>query len=109
MTDLISRSAAIDIINEERRFAEELRRSTFDSEDRAHNMGQLGCAIGLSRKIKELPALDAVPVVRCRDCAHWKPCEVKGFEGKKYCEWAGWLVGENAYCVYGEVKSNAAD
>ncbi len=41
-------------------------------------------------------------VVHCKDCAHWKPCEVKGFEGKRYCEWAGWLVGENAYCVYGE-------
>ena len=63
---------------------------------------------GIRAAIEAAPAVDAVPVVRCKDCAHWKPCEVKGFEGKKYCEWAGWLVGENTYCVYGEVKSNAA-
>lgn len=56
--------------------------------------------------IEELPALDVAPVVRCKDCKHWKPCEVKGFEGHKYCEWAGWLVGENGYCVYGEVKEH---
>lgn len=69
-TDAISRSAAIDIINEERRFIESLRETVFDNEDRAHNTGELGCAIGLARKIKELPALDAVPVVRCRECKH---------------------------------------
>lgn len=70
MTDLISRSAAIDIINEERRFIESLRETAFDNEDRAHNTGELGCAIRLARKIKELLAIDAVPVVRCKDCIY---------------------------------------
>ena len=63
MNDAISRSAAIDIINEERRFIESLRETVYDNEDRAHNTGELGCAIGLARKIKELPALDVEPVV----------------------------------------------
>jgi hypothetical protein len=65
--DAISRSAAIDIIDEERRFIESLRETAFDNEDRAHNTGELGCAIRLARKIKELPALDVAPVVH----AYW--------------------------------------
>lgn len=70
MTDAISRSAAIDIINEERRFIESLRETAFDNEDRAHNTGELGCAIRLARKIKVLPALDVAPVVRCYECKY---------------------------------------
>lgn len=65
-TDAISRSAVLDIINEERRFIESLREITYDNEDRAHNTGELGCAIRLARKIKDLPALDVAPVVHAR-------------------------------------------
>ena len=46
--------------------------------------------------------VDAVPVVRCKDCKHWIK-DVAGcteFVGR--CEWANWMVGENGYCVYGE-------
>lgn len=101
-TDAISRSRVLDTLEAEKR----------------RLMGGRGCDWPFTGEvlakavetvidfIKQVPAIDAVPVVRCKDCAHWKPCEVKGFEGKMYCEWAGWLVGENAYCVYGEVKNN---
>ena len=33
--------------------------------------------------IQKVPTIDAVPVIHCKDCAHWRPCEVKGFEGHK--------------------------
>ena len=56
------------------------------------------------RSIDSAPAIDAVPVVRCRECIHW----VGDFPGAtkhvKRCEWAGYMVGENGYCVYGERK-----
>ena len=55
--------------------------------------------------IDRAPTIDAVPVIRCKDCAHWKPCEKPEFAGHKYCEWAGWLFGENAYCAYGEKEA----
>lgn len=97
--DLISRSAVLNSIEDW------MDDGTGDEFDRGYDFAMRRAM----RIIRNAPAVDAVPVVRCKDCAHWKPCEVKGFEGKKYCEWAGWLVGENAYCVYGEVKSNAAD
>lgn len=105
MTDAISRSAVLDVINEERRFAEELRRSTLDSEDRAHNMGQLGCAIGLARKIKELPAVDTVPVVRCKDC-----CYLAKDGESLYCTYHNNInVTEEFYCATGEVKDAQAN
>ena len=76
--DLISRSAVLDVINKERRFIEELRETTFDNEDRAHNTGELGCAIRLARQIKDLPAIDAVPVVHARRT----PMNIKTIDGK---------------------------
>lgn len=51
------------------------------------------------------PTIDAVPVVRCKDCKHWKSCS-GATEHVKCCEWAGYMVGENGYCVYGEVKEH---
>lgn len=93
MNDAISRSAILDRLEMFRRNYR-LKAGYYDAMTDA--LGELRFA----------PALDVAPVVRCKDCKHWKPCEVKGFEGHKYCEWAGWLVGENGYCVYGEVKEH---
>ena len=93
-SDAISRSAVLDIINEERRFIESLRETAYDNEDRAHNTGELGCAIRLARKIKELPALDVAPVVHARwvtqgievYCTH---CMMPQDDGTNYCPYCG--------------------
>ena len=93
MTDVISRRAVLDRL--------EMLRWNYSL--KAGYRDAMTDAIG---EVSNALTIDAAPVVRCKDCAHWKPCEVKGFEGNMYCEWAGWLVGENAYCVYGEVKDD---
>lgn len=61
------------------------------------------------RCIKNIPKctfVDAVPVVRCRDCKHWgdhDDVEVPGETDKiKACGCAIWMIGENGYCSYGE-------
>lgn len=50
------------------------------------------------------PTVDAVEVVRCKDCKHW----LKDFAGCTEfvgrCEWANYAVGATGYCVYGERK-----
>lgn len=56
----------------------------------------------------EIPALDAVPVVRCKDCKHWRPC-AGATEHVKCCEFAGYMVGANGYCVYGEKRAEDTD
>ena len=70
MDDLISRAAAIDALKQAAYW--------YDGE----------------RKIAELPAVDAVPVVRCKDCMYWKsdmlthfwkPCDVIKTDIDWYC------------------------
>lgn len=52
--------------------------------------------------IKNAPTIDAVPVVRCKDCKAWGTGTLIETEKIKICRWARYMVGENGYCVYGE-------
>ena len=58
------------------------------------------------RSIDSAPTIDAVPVVRCMECIHWVGDFPGATEYVKRCEWAGYMVGENGYCVYGERKED---
>lgn len=52
--------------------------------------------------IADVPTVDAVPVVRCKNCKHWGmglPIETEHGKG---CKWGKYMVGESGYCVYGE-------
>lgn len=56
--------------------------------------------------LRNRPTVDAVEVVRCKDCKHWLK-DVPGcteFVGR--CRWACYMVGAAGYCVYGERKDN---
>lgn len=53
--------------------------------------------------IKARP-VDAVEVVRCKDCIRWMK-DVAGctdFVGR--CAYANYMIGANGYCLYGERK-----
>ena len=56
------------------------------------------------RLLEKAPAVDAVPVVRCRECKYYKPDE---FECG--CDFAGGLpyVKPDDFCSYGERKEGA--
>ena len=48
------------------------------------------------------PTIDAVPVVRCKDCKHWE-----GFAGgseKGFCVDGDCIMYEDDFCSYGERK-----
>lgn len=47
--------------------------------------------------IQDAPTVDAVPVVRCKDCKHFRPCEE--IEGES---WTGW-------CAYGDFHADDLD
>ena len=58
--------------------------------------------------IRKRPTVDAVEVVRCRDCKHLLK-DVPGctdFVGR--CELANYMVGATGYCVYGERRADDA-
>ena len=63
--------------------------------------------------IKTAPTVDAVPVVRCRDCQHWKPSGSKAgnsFSDMEYiggCEFTKYCRRESDFCSYGERKRGA--
>lgn len=63
--------------------------------------------------IRKRPTVDAVPVVRCRECVHWKPTESKAgnsFSDMEYiggCEFTNYCRRESDFCSYGELKEGA--
>ena len=60
--------------------------------------------------LEAAPTVDAVPVVRCRDCKYWKPTGSKAgnsFSDMEYiggCEFTKYCRRESDFCSYGERK-----
>ena len=65
------------------------------------------------RFLKKQPTVDAVEVVRCRECQHWKPSGSKAgnsFSDMEYiggCEFTNYYRTESDFCSYGERKEGA--
>ena len=65
---------------------------------------------GLIELIEKAPTIDAVPVVRCRECQHWKPTGSKAgnsFSDMEYiggCEFTKYCRRESDFCSYGEKR-----
>lgn len=67
--------------------------------------------------INDAPTVDAVPVVRCRECKHWgdEDGKLQGSDGALFARCkihnylldgrhTGWCPTENDFCSYGERK-----
>lgn len=87
--DLISRSAAIEQLE---------RREKLMTGDKRVGVEHIKAFL------QNRPAVDAVEVVRCKDCSHWGTGYGGETENVKVCEYANYMVGANGYCVYGERK-----
>ena len=63
-----------------------------------------GVGLILAETVDKAPIIDAVPVVRCKDCKHHEDEEI----GMVYCSnmIGGWVV-ENWFCADGERKEGA--
>lgn len=94
MTDLISRSAVLEILNDEFNMAAEERAEADNEKDRAFNAGEINCARRSTRKVKELPAIDAVPVVRCNLCKYYE-------QDTGFCQYWGGGNHWNGFCNCG--------
>lgn len=96
--DLISRSALLEIV--ESRLA--YLRKVYGFNDQ-YTDGYDACA----EHIETAPAVDAVEVIRCRECKHWKPLEhLHLTDNVKVCMLAGYAIGGNGYCLYVERKAD---
>ena len=62
--------------------------------------------------VKDFPAIDAVTVVRCRECKYWKPSGSKAgnsFSDMEYiggCEFTNYCRRESDFCSYGKRKDS---
>ena len=63
------------------------------------------------KEIAEIPTVDAVPVVRCRDCKHWDSetwfCDNHSTFGHHGLDWN--MFSEDDFCSYGERKDGDDD
>ena len=63
------------------------------------------------KEIAEIPTVDAVPVVRCRDCKHWDSetwfCDINSAFGHHGLDWN--TFDEEDFCSYGERKDGDVD
>ena len=57
-----------------------------------------------SMSLADIPTVDAVEVVRCKDCKQWSDGVAGCTDHVKCCKIGFYMVGENGYCVYGEKK-----
>lgn len=116
MDDLISRQDAIDIIDGYmNRLANHIGTPT-DNERYAYARGTL---LGVETGINALPFIDAVQVIRCKDCKH-RPKRLEDGEGEGFnlefpddnfkcpcqCDdgWYNWMPADNWFCGNGERK-----
>lgn len=68
---------------------------------------------GMRRLILQMPTVDAVEVVRCRECKHWKPAGSKAgnsfsdIEDIGGCELTNYYRRESDFCSNGERLTNS--
>ena len=102
MSDLISREEAINA------FQNELCKT--DEHDMVYAIG-FG---GIERIINKLPSIDAVPVIRCKDCKH-RPSGTGANHDLEFpddvcsCQcaddyWYSWMPKDDWFCADGERK-----
>ena len=87
-----------------------MERRLIDANELMKSVGKIpqlrGITYGRMKKaVEETTTIDAVEVVRCKDCEHWKKyADHSPFIGT--CKIAGYFVGENGYCVYGKRRES---
>ena len=52
--------------------------------------------------LSRVPTVDAVPVIRCKDCKHWQKSVINYNE--YVCYWGGYVKKEDDFCSWAERK-----
>ena len=55
-------------------------------------------------QIDKQPTVEAKPVVHCKDCEHWGTGVAGETEHVKCCEYGKYMVGENGFCCYADMR-----
>lgn len=71
-------------------------------------VGEVVNAIDVFEQIKDAPTVDAIEVVRCKDCKHWHREIHNGIEYVNFnsCDLKHYGDGHNFYCADAERRTN---
>ena len=61
-------------------------------------------ACAFIKRIEEAPTIEAVPVVRCKDCIRWRRSKTN--TAAKVCDWDRYEKTENDYCSWAKRKED---
>lgn len=61
--------------------------------------------MAISEALKLIPTVDAVSVVRCKDCRHRDPEDHKCDSGENERQGCPFKVADDYFCAYGERRS----
>ena len=92
--------------------------------EKGEKMPRLIDAVSLSEKIRQLarwgnsrkdilslitnePTVDAVPVIRCKECKKYIPCQKLPIGTSKWCDLFDRATCEMNYCSWGERREDA--
>ena len=95
MNDTISRNVAIEYLMTNMGWRDEDGYEVDDADEKRAIITDL---------VNGIPAVDAVPVVRCAGCKHWETdWTPKGtIQGFHFCPMVGFVTREDFYCANGE-------
>ena len=107
-SDLISRSALIEKCNETIEWLTGIIHRMNDAEGQMLATREKGAFMEILRELEKAPSVDAVPVVRCKDCVHWAEAPREWY-GKDCGLCTNCIMDTNKefYCSYGERKGEA--
>ena len=97
MADYIDRQAAIDALKDMYHAAEKWGKEATDDVIKARAESCMASLIEMKLRIEKLPSVDAVEVVRCKDCVN---CEYDSIFNQYWC--GGSEVISDGFCNYGE-------
>ena len=71
------------------------------------NFGEIVNVVDVLEQIMNTPTIDAVKVVRCKDCIFYRTHFAESVQG--FCHNHGSIVGANAFCSYGSHGKHRED
>ena len=57
-----------------------------------------------TEEIKNAPTVEVKPLIHCKDCEHWGTGVAGETEHVKCCEYGKYMVGENGFCCYADMR-----
>ena len=118
MDDLISRKALIEKMNDTKIQImfdlpiEELLGEDVDMDDFCtllQDAIQAYRKLVIGEVINKTPTVETVSVVHCKDCDHWGTGVAGETEHVKCCEYGKYMVGENGYCCYADMRKKVQE